>query len=237
MFAVVVSHRTTQRELTHIGIDASIGIRVVTILTQSAVNAHRTHHSILQSAAQGNLDSSARRVGVVVGTSLWHNLNLGNILGFEGTDVVQEVCSRELHLALIYIEFRAACTIHRDIVILNPHAWRLTQQLLAILANSRVGVGDIHHKTIRLATYHLRLDNHLANLGCFLLHCERAKIGYARNLDCAVDALVAHKVHHQAVLARCEGHHKYTLLVGSCTCHLIVVLHSYNGSIANWLTF
>ena len=119
--------RSRYIKLTYVGIYRGRRTILLHILTLIRLHRHRAHHAIIQPTTQGDEDDTSARVGILVCSRLWHNLNLRYILSTKVLHIVNQRLTREFDFAIIDKEFRARRAIDSDVILLHPHARRLTQ--------------------------------------------------------------------------------------------------------------
>ena len=198
---VCIPARSRYIELSDVCIYRGRGVIRHNRLTLIRLHRHRTHYTIIQPTTQGDEDDTSARVGILIGSRLRHNLNLGDILRTQILHIIDQRLAREFYFTIIDKELRACRAIDSDVILLHPHARRLTQKFQTIATHGSLGIGYIHHEAVGLTANHLRLDNHILNLGRRLLECHNAHISILGHSNLTLVRLIAHALYQYSICA------------------------------------
>ena len=139
---------------------------------------HRTRNAIAARFAHRDLDDTARRVGVVVGTRNGDHLDLLHVLGIERAEICRQIVAREVQHSIIDHNACARRAIDRDLVALNPDARGCAENLHTVLADRHCAVvGHIDHKAVGLAGNQSSRYHHLTNRVRSGRDCDVAQVG------------------------------------------------------------
>ena len=200
-------------------------------LAKIAVHTHRPHHTVVEAALERDLQHTARRVGIVVGTRLRYDLDLRDILGTEITYILHELLTRQTHLSVVDIYRGSLGAVYRDAVVVDPYAGRLLQHLHTILSDGARRVSHVDDKAVGLAAYHLRRHHHVAYLGGLLLQHHIAHVEILTHTQRTLHGGITYKFHNDLIFTLRYPKREAALLVARGTGHLTVARHRHNSGI------
>ena len=179
---------------------------------------HRTRYAVAARFAHRDLDDTARRIGVVVGTRNGDHFDLLHILGVERAKVGRQIVAREVQHSIIDHNACARRAIDRDLVALNPHTGSSAENLHTVFANRYGGViRHIDHKAVGLAGDQSSRYDHLANRVRGGGDCYIAQVGRCGDIERAVIGRVADILNGQNRLTLDGRELEATLRVGCDT--------------------
>lgn len=94
-----------------------------------------------------------------------YDLDLLDLLGAQRAQVGEQLLGLHAQFAVVDIDLRARLAVYRDLLVVDPNARCAFQQLDAVLADRRRGVGHVDHEAVGLAADELRLDHHAFDPG------------------------------------------------------------------------
>ena len=166
-----------------------------------------------------------------------YDLDLLHVVVLEVAQVVEQLLVGVSQLAVVDIDLRSRLAVDRNLVVVYEYTRRGLQQLHAVLAYRRGHVGHVHHETVGLAPYDLRLDLDPLDLDGRTLHPECAEIAGPLYYDMAVYGFITKKLDYEIVFAVGYVHAEFAVVVGSGPGNLVVALHGYYRGVCNRFTF
>ena len=139
----------------------------------------RALHPSLAPPAQRDLQDAARRIGVGVGARDGDHLDLLDLRGAQRAQVGEQPFGLHAQFALAHEDLRSRLAVDRDLVVGDPDARSRFEQLHAVLADGRGGVGHVHDVAVGLAPDELRLDDHPFDRRGGALQHDVAQVGRA----------------------------------------------------------
>lgn len=137
-----------------------------------------------------------------------YDLDLLDLLGAQRAQVGEQLLGLHAQFAVVDIDLRARLAVYRDLLVVDPNARCAFQQLDAVLADRRRGVGHVDHEAVGLAADELRLDHHAFDPGRRAFHHDLAQVVVLLDPHLPHDGVEPEVLYRQGILARRHFQHE-----------------------------